>query len=149
MDLLLVARSEGELARLARELQTADSRPQTADRKVAIAAIDLARPDAAKHVAAAARHELGHVDVLVNNAAVVAMLAAATTIFAVSVSAAHSAALRRWSTRVGYVCAVVLAVGSVGVPMLALAIWLIATGITLARSVPTLSSERRRQTPSW
>jgi short-subunit dehydrogenase len=63
MDLLLVARSEGELARLARELRTAD-------RKVAIAAIDLARPDAAQHVAAAARHELGHVDVLVNNAAV-------------------------------------------------------------------------------
>jgi short-subunit dehydrogenase len=63
MDLLLVARSEGELGRLARELRTTD-------RKVAIAAFDLGRPDAAQRIAAAARQELGHVDVLVNNAAV-------------------------------------------------------------------------------
>ena len=63
MDLLLVARSEGELARLARELRTPD-------RRVAIAPIDLAGPDAAERIAAAACLELGRVDVLVNNAAV-------------------------------------------------------------------------------
>ncbi len=62
MDLLLVARSEGELARFAQEL-----RGQGA--KVAFAAIDLGGRDAARQVADAAQAELGAVDVLVNNAA--------------------------------------------------------------------------------
>jgi short-subunit dehydrogenase len=63
MDLLLVARSEPELARLARELRTGD-------RKVSIAAVDLSQPGAAQRIAAIAAAELGGVDVLVNNAAV-------------------------------------------------------------------------------
>ena len=63
MNLLVVARTEPELARLARELRTRD-------RNVAVAAIDLASPRAAQQVAAAAAAELGTVDVLVNNAAV-------------------------------------------------------------------------------
>ena len=62
-NLLLVARSEPELARLGRELRTRDT-------KVAVAAIDLAGRRAAEQVAAAAAAELGTVDVLVNNAAV-------------------------------------------------------------------------------
>ena len=62
-NLLLVARSEPELARLARELRTRET-------KVAVAAIDLAGRQAAEQVAAAAAAELGTVDVLVNNAAV-------------------------------------------------------------------------------
>src|SRR5438552_7614430 len=62
-NLLLVARSEPELNRLARELRTRDT-------KVAVAAIDLAGRQAAEQVAAAAEAELGTVDVLVNNAAV-------------------------------------------------------------------------------
>jgi len=62
-NLLLVARSEPELARLARELRTRDA-------KVAGAAIDLAGRQAAEQVASAAAAELGTVDVLVNNAAV-------------------------------------------------------------------------------
>ena len=61
-NLLLVARSEPELARLGRELRTRDT-------KVAVAAIDLAGRRAAEQVAAAAAAELGTVDVLVNNAA--------------------------------------------------------------------------------
>src|SRR5213078_1157658 len=61
-NLLLVARSEPELARLAKELRTRDT-------KVAVASIDLAGRHAAEHVAAAATAELGAVDVLVNNAA--------------------------------------------------------------------------------
>ena len=62
-NLLVVARSEPELARLARELRTRET-------KVAVAAIDLAGRQAAEQVAAAAAAELGTVDVLVNNAAV-------------------------------------------------------------------------------
>ncbi len=62
-NLLVVARSEPELARLARELRTRDA-------KVAVAAIDLAGRQAAEQVAAAAAAEVGTVDVLVNNAAV-------------------------------------------------------------------------------
>ena len=62
MNLLLVARSEGELTRFARELRSADV-------KVAVAAVDLGGHDAARQVAAAAQAELGPVDVLVNNAA--------------------------------------------------------------------------------
>src|SRR5438067_2661666 len=62
-NLLLVARSEPELARLARELWTRDT-------KVSFAAIDLGGRQAAKQVAEAAAAELGSVDVLINNAAV-------------------------------------------------------------------------------
>src|SRR5439155_23380162 len=62
MNLLLVARSEAELARLARELQTGGS-------KTAVAAVDLGDPGAARQIAEAAAAELGTVDVLVNNAA--------------------------------------------------------------------------------
>jgi len=61
MNLLLVARSQAELARLADELG--------GDIKVGIAAIDLGGPHAARQVAEAAAAELGSVDVLVNNAA--------------------------------------------------------------------------------
>src|SRR5213078_5220280 len=50
MNLLLVARSEPELARLARELRTRDT-------KLAVAAIDLAGRQAAEQVAAAATAE--------------------------------------------------------------------------------------------
>src|SRR5438128_1395008 len=63
MNLLLVARSEPELARLAKELRSHD-------RVVAIAPVDLANPQAARQIAAAAAAVLGGVDVLVNNAAV-------------------------------------------------------------------------------
>jgi short-subunit dehydrogenase len=61
MNLLLVARSQAELARLARELR--------GDVKVSAAAIDLGDPQAPWQVAEAAAAELGSVDVLVNNAA--------------------------------------------------------------------------------
>src|SRR5215469_12839075 len=61
MNMLLVARSEAELARLAAELGSAI--------KVSAAAIDLGGPQAARQVADAAAAELGNVDVLVNNAA--------------------------------------------------------------------------------
>src|ERR1700730_3920137 len=62
MNLLLVARSEAEPARLARELRTEGSTP-------AVAAVDLGDPSAARQIAEAAAAELGTVDVLVNNAA--------------------------------------------------------------------------------
>src|SRR5690349_3770971 len=62
MNLLLVARTEAELARLARELQTNGG-------KAAVAAVDLGDPGAARQIAEAAAAELGTVDVLVNNAA--------------------------------------------------------------------------------
>ena len=61
MNLLLVARSEAELRRLATELST--------DIKVSTAAIDLGVPTAAQQVAEAATAELGSADVLVHNAA--------------------------------------------------------------------------------
>jgi short-subunit dehydrogenase len=61
MNLLLVARTEAELTRLAGELGGAS--------KVSTAAIDLGGPQAAQQVADAAAAELGTVDVLVNNAA--------------------------------------------------------------------------------
>src|SRR5436305_15149509 len=63
LDLLLVARSEAELRRVARELRGPE-------RKIAIAVVDLAEPDAAERIVEAAARELGTVDVLVNNAAV-------------------------------------------------------------------------------
>src|SRR5258708_39514325 len=59
MNLLLVARSEGELVRFARELRNPDV-------KVAVAAVDLGGQDAARQVADAAQAELGAVDVLGN-----------------------------------------------------------------------------------
>src|SRR6516162_6285506 len=62
MNLLLVARSEDELRRLAAELRTPGA-------TVAVAAVDLAGRQAARQVAEAARADLGPVDVLVNNAA--------------------------------------------------------------------------------
>jgi short-subunit dehydrogenase len=62
MNLLLVARSEAELGRLASELDTGAA-------KVAAAAVDLGGPHAAHQVAEAAAAKLGTVDVLVNNAA--------------------------------------------------------------------------------
>jgi short-subunit dehydrogenase len=62
MNLLLVARSEPELLRLAAELRTGGV-------TVAVAAVDLADRQAARKVAEAAAAELGGVDVLVNNAA--------------------------------------------------------------------------------
>jgi short-subunit dehydrogenase len=61
MNLLLVARSDNELAGLAGELGGAI--------KVSAAAIDLGGPHAARQVADAAAAELGSADVLVNNAA--------------------------------------------------------------------------------
>jgi short-subunit dehydrogenase len=60
-NLLLVARSEPELASLAGELR--------GDIKVSTAAIDLGGQQAARHVAEAAAAQLETVDVLVNNAA--------------------------------------------------------------------------------
>ena len=63
MDLLLVARSEPDLVRVARELRNPDA-------KVAVAAIDLGGPRAARQIVEAAVAELGGADVLVNNAAV-------------------------------------------------------------------------------
>jgi short-subunit dehydrogenase len=62
LNMLLVARSEGELRRLAEELRTREV-------TVAVAAVDLAGRQAAHQVAEAARAELGSVDVLINNAA--------------------------------------------------------------------------------
>lgn len=62
-NLLLVARSEAELARLAKELRGHGT-------TVAFAAIDLSGPRAAEQVLAAASAELPSVNVLVNNAAV-------------------------------------------------------------------------------
>src|SRR5438552_4750430 len=63
MDLLLVARSASELARVARELGAPG-------RSVAYAALDLSSPSVAEDVAAAVTAELGSADILVNNAAV-------------------------------------------------------------------------------
>ncbi len=62
MNLLLVARSEADLVRLAKELRTRDT-------NVAVAAIDLGGRQAAHQIAQAAAAALGTVDVLVNNAA--------------------------------------------------------------------------------
>jgi len=68
---------------------------------------------------------------------VVAMLPAAVAMFAISLAAGRSGALPRWNVRVGYVCAIVLAPGSlVFSPMLALTVWLVSTGITLIRPAP-------------
>lgn len=62
-NLLLVARSASHLEKVAADLRTAHP-----DLKIASASIDLGDPQAAHQVFAAAEHELGHVDVLVNNA---------------------------------------------------------------------------------
>jgi short-subunit dehydrogenase len=61
MNLLLVARSQAALNRLAGELRGAIT--------VSTAAIDLGGPQAARQIADAAAAEMGSVDVLVNNAA--------------------------------------------------------------------------------
>src|ERR1700745_3710923 len=63
VNLLLVARSEPQLKRLAEELQTSGT-------KVTHAAVDLPAPRAGERIAAVAAIELGTIDVLVNNAAV-------------------------------------------------------------------------------
>jgi short-subunit dehydrogenase len=63
MRLLLVARSEAELMRVAEELRRDGA-------AVDVAVVDLAAAEGPARVAAAARDALGHVDVLVNNAAV-------------------------------------------------------------------------------
>src|SRR5436853_7935127 len=62
MNLLLVARSGAELARLAGELQTDGS-------KAAVAVVDLGDPSAARQIAEAAGPEPGTVDVPGHNAA--------------------------------------------------------------------------------
>jgi len=62
-DLLLVARSAEQLALLAAELRSAGHRAE-------IAAVDLARPDAAQRIVSAATATLRTVDAVVNNAAV-------------------------------------------------------------------------------
>src|SRR5438552_4164310 len=62
MNLLLVARSHSDLARVAAELRARET-------KVAVAAVDLAEADAPHRIAEVAGRELGTVDVLVNNAA--------------------------------------------------------------------------------
>src|SRR5207253_8309491 len=62
-DLLLVARSEPDLLRVATELRTHG-------RMIAVAAVDLAELDGPRRVVEAAERELGPVDVLVNNAAI-------------------------------------------------------------------------------
>jgi short-subunit dehydrogenase len=60
-NLLLVARSRPELERLTEELREGGTR-------ATFAAVDLAAPDAAAEIADVAAANLGHVDVLVNNA---------------------------------------------------------------------------------
>ena len=62
-DLLLVARSEPDLLRVATELRTHG-------RMIAVAAVDLAELDGPRRVVEAAERELGPVDVPVNNAAI-------------------------------------------------------------------------------
>jgi len=62
-DLLLVARSEPDLLRVATELRTHG-------RMIAVAAVDLAELDGPRRVVEAAERELGPVDVLVNHAAI-------------------------------------------------------------------------------
>src|SRR5690348_9181345 len=62
VNVLLVARSEAELERVATELRTGKS-------KVVVAAVDLADPDSPRQVVEAAARGLGAVDILVNNAA--------------------------------------------------------------------------------
>lgn len=65
MNLLLVSRTSSQLEKVAADLKT--SHPNV---RVTTAAVDLGDPEAAQHVFGAAERELGHVDVLVNNAAV-------------------------------------------------------------------------------
>jgi short-subunit dehydrogenase len=62
LDLLLVARSEAELERVAAELRDGGA-------EASVAVVDLGDPEAARRIAEAAARELGPVDVLVNNAA--------------------------------------------------------------------------------
>jgi short-subunit dehydrogenase len=65
MNLLLVSRTSSQLEQAATDLGQAH-----ANVRIATAAVDLGNPEAAQRVFAAAERELGHVDVLVNNAAV-------------------------------------------------------------------------------
>lgn len=78
---------------------------------------------------------------------VISMLAAGVTIVAISLDGRQCAALPAWNTRVAYGCALLLVVGSVvGAPMMAFAIWLVATGIVLARpeaAAPTPAQQRQ------
>jgi hypothetical protein len=66
---------------------------------------------------------------------VISMLAAGVTIVAASAVGRRTGTLPVWNVRLGYVCGVVLVVASVlWFTMILLAVWLIATGITLSRA---------------
>jgi short-subunit dehydrogenase len=65
MNLLLVSRTSSQL-----EKGAADLRQAHPNVRIATAAVDLGDPEAAQRVLAVAERELGHVDVVVNNAAV-------------------------------------------------------------------------------
>jgi short-subunit dehydrogenase len=65
MNLLLVSRTPSQLEKAAAELR--QTQPKA---RIATAAVDLGDAEAAPRAFAAAERELGHVDVLVNNAAV-------------------------------------------------------------------------------
>jgi hypothetical protein len=106
------------------------------------AAFGMAGPLALEHGAKAGEATVA-LGWLVLGLLVISMLAAGVTITALSLDGRQYAALPTWNARVAYVCAILLVVGSVvGAPMMAFAIWLVATGIVLARpgvaAVPSL-----------